>query len=394
MRRPLALIAALAVAAALLLSVSHAPPAAAAPGTWLSRINGYRASNGLGPVTEDAGLNAVAQAWTTTMSVTGLSHNPLLSQQLTVPWTRFGENVGYGLDEASVFQAFINSPGHRANLLGGFNGVGIGHVVSGGRVWTTHVFVATTAILRPPAAAVTTIAAAGRASGGMWTATNTGTVSARAGAPSFGQLNVAPNRPVVGMTGSPTGNGYWMVAGDGGIFAFGDAGFFGSTGAFRLNQPIVGMAAAPSGKGYWLVASDGGIFAFGDAPFHGSTGSFRLNRPIVGMASTPSGKGYWLVASDGGIFAFGDAPFFGSTGSFSLVSPISGITRSASGNGYRMVASDGGIFSFGDAPFFGSLGGAILGTPVVAMAATPSGRGYWLVKADGSAQSFGDAPAA
>src|SRR5262249_61456267 len=55
--------------------------------------------------------------------------------------------------------------------------------------------------------------------------------------------------------------------------------------------------------GYRLVAADGGIFAFGDAPFLGSTGSIKLNRPIVGMAPTPSGNGYWLVASDGGIFA-------------------------------------------------------------------------------------------
>jgi len=28
-------------------------------------------------------------------------------------------------------------------------------------------------------------------------------------------------------------------------------------------RPITGMAATPSGAGYWLVASDGGIFAFG-----------------------------------------------------------------------------------------------------------------------------------
>jgi hypothetical protein len=33
-----------------------------------------------------------------------------------------------------------------------------------------------------------------------------------------------------------------MVASDGGIFAFGDAGFFGSSGGLKLNQPIVGMA--------------------------------------------------------------------------------------------------------------------------------------------------------
>ncbi len=32
------------------------------------------------------------------------------------------------------------------------------------------------------------------------------------------------------------------------------------------------MAATPDGKGYWLVASDGGVFAFGDAGFEGSMG--------------------------------------------------------------------------------------------------------------------------
>ena len=71
----------------------------------------------------------------------------------------------------------------------------------------------------------------------------------------------------------------------------------------------------PRARGYWLVASDGGVFAFGDAALRRARlGDQRLNRPIVGMASTPSGAGYWLVASDGGVFAFGDAPFAGSIG--------------------------------------------------------------------------------
>ena len=74
------------------------------------------------------------------------------------------------------------------------------------------------------------------------------------------------------------------------------------------------MASSPDGRGYWMVASDGGIFTFGDARFYGSTGSIALNRPIVGMTSTPDGQGYWLVASDGGIFTFGDASFYGSAG--------------------------------------------------------------------------------
>jgi len=83
-----------------------------------------------------------------------------------------------------------------------------------------------------------------------------------------------------------------------------------------LNKPIVAMASTPDGRGYWLVASDGGIFTFGDAQFYGSTGAITLNKPIVGMSATADGKGYWLVASDGGIFTYGppgeNMPFFGS----------------------------------------------------------------------------------
>ncbi|MDA8356106.1 MAG: putative Ig domain-containing protein, partial [Actinomycetota bacterium] len=93
---------------------------------------------------------------------------------------------------------------------------------------------------------------------------------------------------------------HWMVAAAGGVFAFGDAQFYGSMGGQHLNAPVVGMAATPTGGGYWLVASDGGVFAFGDAQFYGSMGGQHLNAPVVGMAATPTGGGYWLVASDGG----------------------------------------------------------------------------------------------
>ncbi len=116
------------------------------------------------------------------------------------------------------------------------------------------------------------------------------------------------------MAATPDGGGYWLVASDGGIFSYGDAHFYGSTGSIHLNKPIVGMAATPDGGGYWLVASDGGIFSYGDAAFYGSRGGQPLNKPIVGMASSASGHGYWLVASDGGIFNYGDAGFDGSAG--------------------------------------------------------------------------------
>ena len=212
------------------------------------------------------------------------------------------------------------------------------------------------------------------------------------GAGFFGSTgSLVLNQPVVGMATTPDGKGYWLVASDGGIFAFGDAGFYGSTGAIPLNRPIVGMAATPDGKGYWLVASDGGIFAFGDAGFYGSTGAIPLNRPIVGMAATPDGKGYWLVASDGGIFSFGDAGFYGSMGSIHLNKPIVGMAATPNGQGYWLVASDGGIFNVGDAGFYGSTGALVLNKPIVGMADTSDGGGYWLVASDGGVFSFGDA---
>ncbi len=56
--------------------------------------------------------------------------------------------------------------------------------------------------------------------------------------------------------------------------------------AWRSTSPSSAWRPTPDGGGYWLVASDGGIFTFGDAQFWGSTGSIRLNKPIVGMAAT------------------------------------------------------------------------------------------------------------
>jgi hypothetical protein len=43
------------------------------------------------------------------------------------------------------------------------------------------------------------------------------------------------------------------------------------------------MKTTPTGKGYWLIASYGGVFSFGDAKFYGSTGNIVLNKPIVGV---------------------------------------------------------------------------------------------------------------
>ena len=153
------------------------------------------------------------------------------------------------------------------------------------------------------------------------------------------------------MAPNPDGNGYWLVASDGGVFSFGfsyvNTTFYGSMGGKTLHRPIVGMASTADGLGYWLVASDGGIFAFGDAPFLGSKGGKSLNRPIVGMASTTDGHGYWLVASDGGVFTFGDAPFAGSLGGTHLNGQIVGMSLSGATTGSVLAA---GLPSFYSVP--------------------------------------------
>jgi len=225
-----------------------------------------------------------------------------------------------------------------------------------------------------------------------WEVASDGGVFAEGRAGFYGSAGaLSLNKPIVDMAATPDGLGYWMVASDGGIFNYGDARFFGSAGALALNKPIVGMAATPSANGYWLVASDGGIFSYGDAQFYGSTGALALNKPIVGMVPTPDGRGYWLVATDGGIFSYGDAQFYGSTGALVLNKPIVSMATTSDGAGYWLVASDGGIFSFGDAQFYGSTGALVLNKPIVGMARTASGNGYWLVASDGGIFNFGDA---
>ncbi|MCP5029605.1 MAG: relaxase domain-containing protein [Actinomycetia bacterium] len=140
------------------------------------------------------------------------------------------------------------------------------------------------------------------------------------------ELGIAPNLqgPVLAAEPTPSNNGAWLVASDGGIFALGDAQFAGSMGGLPLNQPVVAMAPDPDGNGYWLVASEGGIFAF-NAQFRGSIPGIlapgqQLNQPVVG--AVPWGNGYLMVASDGGIFSFSDAPFLGSLGHNPPNSPI------------------------------------------------------------------------
>jgi hypothetical protein len=197
--------------------------------------------------------------------------------------------------------------------------------------------------------------------------------------------------PAVGTPCPAPPAGYWQVASDGGIFTFGSANFYGSTGNIRLNKPVVSMAVTPDGNGYWLVASDGGIFAYGDAQFYGSTGNIVLNKPIIAMIPSLDGGGYLLVASDGGVFAFGDATFDGSTGGDPPPYPITAAAPGFLNGGYWMVDANGQVFNFGNAPAEGSPSSAPDGYTISGIAPTHDDHGYWLSSWNGNVADFGDA---
>ena len=194
----------------------------------------------------------------------------------------------------------------------------------------------------------------------------------------------ALNEPVVGMAPTPDGVGTGSEAADGGMFKFGDAGFFGSAGSLHLNKSVVGMAPTHDGEGYWMVASDGGIFAYGDAPFEGSMGSHHLNKPIVGMVPTHDGRGYWMVASDGGIFAFGDAPFEGSLGARPPQAQSSTWLRppTTTDTGWwpRTARSTRSVTARTTGQWW-------VAAPATSLAATPAG-GYWVLTSDGGGTSL------
>jgi uncharacterized protein YkwD len=86
----------------------------------------FRAQNGLGPVEENAVLTATANAYARTLVEAG-SHEHR-GPDGSMPWDRakaqgycsgyVAENIAWGQrSEAEVFNAWLSSPGHRANML-------------------------------------------------------------------------------------------------------------------------------------------------------------------------------------------------------------------------------------------------------------------------------------
>jgi hypothetical protein len=108
------------------------PPAGS---TMANLINQDRAAAGLPPLRWSTCLAGVAQGESVRQAAQGfISHAGGVNLDLACGFTRAGENVGdtsAGIDDAQLNTLFMNSPGHRANILNpSFTSVGTAWVVA------------------------------------------------------------------------------------------------------------------------------------------------------------------------------------------------------------------------------------------------------------------------
>lgn len=159
LRRPRArLYAAIGAAALVTLALTHvtaAPSASAATLSCMSastatvqkqiltEVNAARKAAGAKPLTESAKIDTVAMNWSASQAkANAMSHNPKYSAQMPAGWSTAGENVAYGYAYNKVTTAWMNSSGHRANILNtSFTHIGIGVACSSkGQAYYTQNF--------------------------------------------------------------------------------------------------------------------------------------------------------------------------------------------------------------------------------------------------------------
>lgn len=119
---------------------------AAAEAEVLKLVNAERAKVGCSPVAANSALTELAEDFSEAMAALGFFDHTDPSG--ATPWDRAekagitdlgGENIARGqADAAAVMEAWMNSPGHKANILNcDFKTLGVGvHIASGGPWWT------------------------------------------------------------------------------------------------------------------------------------------------------------------------------------------------------------------------------------------------------------------
>lgn len=333
MRRALAAaLAVLAFTAGVVASaVEHVSAATAADGeeAELYRLtNEARAASGLPALGDDRLAAAVARDWARTMADGAtLRHNPDLAQQVTErvtrDWTRLGENVGVGPGARPIHDAFMASSGHRGNVLGDYNRVGVGAARSGdGRLWVTVVF------LKAPAPAPAS------ASPASW-----------APFPSPEAFAEQQYRDFLGRLGDAPGVGHWASVLRSGAMTGAQvvAEFLGSSEFGGLMSPVVRLyfgafARIPDQPGLqsWLDTRRRGASLPAIADSFAATPEFRgaydrydnrafvdaLYRRVFGRPADPAGLDHWGGGLDAGRLSRGGV-LLGVTGSGEFVSSAS-----------------------------------------------------------------------
>ncbi|MFD8049417.1 RNA polymerase [Streptomyces sp. WAC 05379] len=134
-------------------TASSTPQPQSAPtdtvGQVVALVNKERANAGCGPVEEDTLLNKSAQGHSDDMAARDFfdhtnpdGEDP--GQRITAAgyrWSTYGENIAMGQQTpAAVMESWMNSPGHKANILNcSFKDIGVGiHNGPGGPWWTQN----------------------------------------------------------------------------------------------------------------------------------------------------------------------------------------------------------------------------------------------------------------
>ncbi|GAC1331051.1 MAG: hypothetical protein NVSMB17_08870 [Candidatus Dormibacteria bacterium] len=281
--------------------------------------------------------------------------------------TAAGENIGWNNtapQSASVDQvntAFMNSPGHRANIMGAFNQVGIGAAMAAAP-WSSN------GVSYSGVVMYTVIFA-------------------------MGPLPAAPppsGPPATTITSTST-QGYNILTAGGAIYSFGDATYHGNLIDHGYPGPAVGLSETRDAGGYNILTTAGAIYSFGNARYFGNLLDHNYPGPAVALSHTPSGNGYAILTSVGALYTFGDAPYFGNLIDHGYPGRAVSVAYTPSGRGYSILTDAGAIYSFGDAAYFGNLLDHGYPGVAVALAPTNSGGGYSILTTAGAIYSFGDA---
>jgi uncharacterized protein YkwD len=122
--------------------VSAVPPAQAttdAEEAIHAMINEARAESGLARLNLSDQLSRIARRHSKEMASFGGLFHSCLTCRIQGGRT-LAENVGFGADAQVVQGALMQSPPHRAIILGRWRRVGVGIVRQGGLAWVTQIF--------------------------------------------------------------------------------------------------------------------------------------------------------------------------------------------------------------------------------------------------------------